>query len=278
MKSFLITPLIFLSFAITTVAQKPDKVLARISYAFTHARDTTQRNNPYTETMLLVIGKNASMYTSFDKINRDLDLPIANTEAIRKAPFKPVTLIDYFYFSKENKFYTREKLFTDYIISEEAPKIDWKIAKDTANFSGISCRKATAYFKGRNWTAWYAPALPFQSGPWKLNGLPGLIIEAYDEKKEVKFEIIRLSNLQENDDPIEYNRSFYFGSEVKFPPDVKATTRTEFDKLMAAFNKDPKGFVAASAGTSVANIRIGGSTTGVSHKVINNPIELPEKK
>jgi GLPGLI family protein len=271
--------LLLLTFITTTAfAQKPDKVLARVSYAFTHTRDTTQRSNPYTETMLLVIGKNASVYTSFDKINRDLDLPIANTEAIRKAPFKPVTVIDHFFFVKENKFYTRQSLFTNYIISEETPKIVWKIAKDTANLSGISCRKATTYYKGRNWTAWFAPALPFQSGPWKLNGLPGLIIEAYDEKKEVKFEIIRFSNLKENDDPVEYKRSFYFSDEVKFPSDVKATTRVEFDKLMSAFNKDPKGFVAAAAGTSVANIRVGGSITGESHKVINNPIELPEKK
>jgi len=262
----------------TSFAQKPDQVLARISYAFTHVRDTTQRSNPYTETMLLVIGKNASMYTSFDRINRDLDLPIANTAAILNAPFKPVTLVDYFFFANENKFYTRQKLVTDYIISDEAPKIEWKIEKDTANFSGISCRKAKAYFKGRNWTAWYAPNLPFQSGPWKLNGLPGLIIEAYDEKKEVKFEILRFDNLQEGNNASEYKRSFYFGEEVKFMPEVKATTREEFDKLYGAYKKDPLGFMAASRGVSTSSIRMGSSMTGTSHTVINNPIELPEKK
>ena len=260
-----------------SLAQKPDKVLARISYAFTHTRDTMQRSNPYTETMLLVIGKNASMYTSFDKINRDLNLPIANTEAIRKAPFKPVTLIDYFFFAKENKFFTREKLFTDYIILDEAPKMEWKIEKDTANFSGISCRKAKAHFKGRDWIAWYAPNLPFQSGPWKLNGLPGLIIEAYDEKREVKFEILQFDNLQESNSAREYKRSFYFGEEVKFMPEVKATTRADFDKLYTAYKKDPMGFMAASSGVSVSNIRMGSSMTGISHTVINNPIELPEK-
>jgi hypothetical protein len=35
--------------------------------------------------------------------------------------------------------------------------------------------------------AWYAPSIPVQEGPWKLSGLPGLVIEAYDDKKDLYF-------------------------------------------------------------------------------------------
>lgn len=58
---------------------------------------------------------------------------------------------------------------------------DWNIDyDDTLEICGYICRKATCTFRGRDWTAWYAPEMPFQSGPWKLHGLPGLILKATD--------------------------------------------------------------------------------------------------
>ena len=52
---------------------------------------------------------------------------------------------------------------------------------------GYTCHKAVADFRGREWIAWYAPELPLSYGPWKLCGLPGLILEAYDNKLEYKY-------------------------------------------------------------------------------------------
>jgi GLPGLI family protein len=284
--SFIIAALIISNIA---AAQTQDKVLARVRYSFIHARDTTKRNDPYTENMLLIIGKNESLYTSYDRINREIaskkqteeyiknqagGTPIATTKA-STAPFKPITLVDYYFYAQENKWVTKDKVMIPYLIEEIAPKINWKISKDTASFSGVKCQKATAAFKGRKWVAWYAPSLPFQSGPWKLNGLPGLIIEAYDEKKEVQFLFAGIENLnKENID----EESFYFGSKFKLPTDTKNATRPEFDKLKAAFDNDPVGFHSAASGLPRNRILSGSSSTGVIHNVINNPIELPEVK
>jgi len=265
-------------------AQKPDKVLARVKYSFIHVRDTSQKNNPYTENMLLVIGKNASVFTSLDRLERELDLPKAKRAP--GTPFKPINPVDIYFFAKENKLISRERFMNAYyLIDEPAQQINWKITKDTISFNGIRCKKAITTFKGRNWIAWYAPELPFQSGPWKLNGLPGLIIQANDEKNEVQFLFSGLDNLKkENLNAAqlelakEHEKSFFFNNEIALQKDAKATTRVEFDKIMDLFKKDPKGFIAAESGVPRANVLIGGSTTGVSHSTINNPIELPEKK
>lgn len=283
MKTIFSILLIILTFS-TSNAQQSDKVLARVTYNFSHVRDTNRRDNPYTENMLLVIGKNSSVYTSLDNIARNLDIPGARPGP--GVPFKPVTFDDLYFFAKEKKLISRQKFMSSYYLIDEAEqKINWKITKDTASFAGIPCKKAIANFKGRNWTAWYAPEMPFQSGPWKLNSLPGLIIEAYDEKKEVQFQIAELDNLKKENLTAEqaaklkiYERNVFFGTEIALQTDAKKTTRAEFDKVYEVYSKDPIGFISAESGRPRNQIFMGVSTTGESHKIINNPIELPEKK
>ena len=57
--------------------------------------------------------------------------------------------------------------------------------KETKEIGKFTCKKATASFRGRNYIAWYSPDIPLPYGPWKLQGLPGLILEAYDTNKYV---------------------------------------------------------------------------------------------
>lgn len=79
-----------------------------------------------------------------------------------------------------------------YVIEEAIPSIEWKLVEETKKINDWLCRKATTTFRGRTYTAWYCQDLPFSYGPWKLSGLPGLILEASDERKEVLFTIRKL--------------------------------------------------------------------------------------
>jgi len=74
-----------------------------------------------------------------------------------------------------------------YYIKENISIIKWKIEKDTKIIGTFNCQKATGTFRGRKYTAWFTNQIPISNGPWKLQGLPGLIIEATDETKEVSF-------------------------------------------------------------------------------------------
>jgi GLPGLI family protein len=70
-------------------------------------------------------------------------------------------------------------------IAEKRPEIEWKLEPETKKIGKFKTHKATALFRGRNYTAWYALEIPLPYGPWKLGGLPGLILEAYDTKKKM---------------------------------------------------------------------------------------------
>ena len=63
--------------------------------------------------------------------------------------------------------------------------MNWKIEKETKKLGKFNCKKATTSFRGRNYTAWFTTEIAVPFGPWKLNGLPGLILEAYDTNKSV---------------------------------------------------------------------------------------------
>lgn len=63
------------------------------------------------------------------------------------------------------------------------PAMSWNITKEQKVIGGYDCIKATTTYRGRGWTAWFTPAITAPYGPWKLHGLPGLILEAYDEEK-----------------------------------------------------------------------------------------------
>ncbi|WP_124642023.1 GLPGLI family protein [Amniculibacterium aquaticum] len=59
--------------------------------------------------------------------------------------------------------------------------INWKITKGKSKkILNYDCELAEADFRGRKWQVWFAKDIPISTGPWKLHGLPGLILEAKD--------------------------------------------------------------------------------------------------
>ena len=70
---------------------------------------------------------------------------------------------------------------------EPMPDIDWTTTDSTMNVAGYECFMATADYHGRRWTAWFAPEIPVCDGPWKLCGLPGIILKAECDGGQYRF-------------------------------------------------------------------------------------------
>ena len=65
--------------------------------------------------------------------------------------------------------------------SEPTPDIVWTLTDDTLTVGGYLCQQATATHRGVAWTVCYTEEIPSSAGPWRLRGLPGLIIKAESE-------------------------------------------------------------------------------------------------
>ncbi len=77
----------------------------------------------------------------------------------------------------------------DYKI-EEKLSFNWEIdnTADTV-ILGYNCVKAYTSYAGRDYTAWFTPEIPISDGPYKFNGLPGLILYISDSANEHIFSL-----------------------------------------------------------------------------------------
>jgi GLPGLI family protein len=292
MKKQLLFALAVLGVITAAKAQKPDTARLMVHYKFTYVDDTTDRAHPHTENMVLYVGKSAGAYWSYDMIEANEQFKKAYAAAVAASPdghpminrMNRGSQTQYFQYPNEQKMLVKDNLFFNtYVIENPLPVIDWKISSDTATFGGLHCQKATCHFKGRDYIAWFSPDLPVRVGPWKLIGLPGVIVDAHDVKNEVVFKFdgiektvlkpieLSVSTNVEPKDQSPILRDLDYDPNIIAPPSgTIKTTQAEFDKLRAAMKKDPQAFA------DPMRIKIKKGPASGSH-AINNPIELPEK-
>lgn len=306
MKKQLLLAVGLLATIIGAKAQKPDTAWLMVHYKFIHVRDTSNRTYDWKENMVLFVGKSASAYRSYDGLVADQQFKKAYAEAVANSPDGRPRInrsgagsrTQYYQYPAKHKLFTKDALMVnDYLIEDAMPAINWKISDDTATFGGLHCQKATGHFKGRDYIVWFCPDLPVHTGPWKLNGLPGVIVDAHDTKNEVIFKFDGVektfplpkdqstgNNTDEKDLPPILRDLNYDPNLIEPPARLTKTTQKEFDKLRAAMEKDPEAFAQA---INAANSRAEGpkmdhfvvvkKPKGDSGPVMNNPIELPEK-
>lgn len=305
-KQLLLAP-VLIATCIIAEAQKPDMARILVHYKFTWYRDTTSRY-PYTENMVLYVGKSASAYRSYDGVVYRAQFKKAYAKAAAKSVDGRVGIdridvgsnAEYYEFPNERKLLTKDKiLINSYVVESPMPVIDWKIIGDTATFDGLHCQKATCHFKGRDYTAWFCPDLPVHTGPWKLNGLPGVIVDARDTKNEVVFQFNGVEKavpapkkrgpaVPEQEQPPIIRDLDDDMNIIASPPRTIKTTQKEFNKLNDIWHKDPQAFAQATMESLQAGLP-GAEPAKFDHiklrpnhlfngPVINNPMELPEKK
>jgi GLPGLI family protein len=93
----------------------------------------------------------------------------------------------------EGRITTTDHIPSDhYLYTENLHLFDWKITDEIIQILGYKAQKATTFFAGRNWIAWFTTQIAYNEGPYKFNGLPGLILKVHDTKNHYLFELVTI--------------------------------------------------------------------------------------
>lgn len=77
-------------------------------------------------------------------------------------------------------------------VLEPMDLFEWTLINERKGIMSYTAYKAETTFRGRSYTAWYTPEIRVNAGPWKFNGLPGLILEVTDSENGVQFHLSSL--------------------------------------------------------------------------------------
>ena len=124
--------------------------------------------------------------------------------------------------------------------------IIWELENVTKTILNYQVQKAKGYFKGNRIEAWFAKELPYQDGPWKFNGLPGLILEVSIPAVNLFIECNKISKINSIDLNLPSNdlvdKIFNWQEYMKFMK--KEFTKT-YHRLMNSHN-DPNSSITVN--------------------------------
>lgn len=223
------------------VATSIDKALIECIYSYKLnvplLESSTNEKELDTYTTILQANGSTSKFWDWNTFKKDsiiytsANLP---ADSLKKLNERYYTKVKYLFAPVIFKNYPKEKItVTDDIIPEdyiyEENKVDrkWALQDGTLKVCGYDCNKAVAKFGGREWTVWYAPEIAISDGPWKLYGLPGLILKASDATGTHTFEAI---SIRKSDRPIYLDKNI---TQLKISRDqfIKNKNKLEEDPM-----------------------------------------------
>ena len=244
------------SLAVQTAAREPviDRAHMKCLYRYVYTFDTL-KNELRDDLLILQIGKEVSKCYSYytfqcDSLRRTPDGAKVWSELFRRATEKDGIYGDFPHVRMSTYVYknypTGQMTITDQISLQDYCYVDslhaqtWTMGDSTREVLGYTCQQAMADFRGRRWTAWFAMDIPISDGPWKLGGLPGLILEAYDEGQQHVFTAVGLEWVK--DELIIFNRPFRGNHRYE------QTNRLEFLRMERRFLMDSNSFIQMETG------------------------------
>lgn len=199
-----------------------DKVRLICEYNYRFQQDSVMTNSVTNELMILQVGHKYSRFTgqnvpdkdSILEANKDADVQYTIDKLMPLIRSQPGNVLAKFSiyksYSKKGRVEMLSELSRDahYRVVHSNALI-WRIEPNRVkHILGYRCQQATTCYAGRRYVAWFTRSIPVSDGPYKFQGLPGLILRVEDTRKQHCFELI---NIQKTNyiKPLYFSKSKY---------------------------------------------------------------------
>lgn len=191
--------------------------------------------------------KNDSTLQDYEKVNMVLDitkkmvkfydLSFLEYDSINKntnSNLQTNSQIDQLLIRKPNEAVNNsyKSLNFDYFVIPSQDELRWNIENDTKYIAEFKLQKATCNFGGRHWIAWFCDAIPLYEGPYKFNGLPGLIFQIEDEKKNFIYSLVKNYIIKDEYLTEDFLETHYGNKPIK-------VTQGQYNKILLDYYNDP---------------------------------------
>lgn len=211
----------------------------RFIYEYRFIIDSTDRSNVEKELTVLDVTSKGSEFYSYQKFKMD---SLASIDA-EKQQFDDSDIINTKHIYRGKINYTVSKIYpsfetyfktfmgsNEYKVSDDRKPV-WKILPEKEKIGEFHTQKAETEIFGRKWTAWFTAEIPIQDGPYKFQGLPGLILKLSDKNETHAFELKGIAKIPEK-------------QKLKTDPRIIAPTEVvinqkQFQKLYVELRNDP---------------------------------------
>lgn len=247
----------------------------RFIYDYKFVTDSTNRDDVKSELMYLDISEKGSKFYSREVYVSDSIITATYKKEIKATGsmnviMKPMTRkgnVRYKIYKNYPNFdtYSLSRTGMDqYKVWDKRP-ITWEILPDKQKIGNWETQKATAEFAGRKWIAWFAEEFPFQDGPYKFRGLPGLIVKLEDATKSHVFELKAVGKYKEETQKV----SEFVGNEREIE-----INQEQYKKVFLENRNDPaKSLKMAVANGAVLQFRDSGGNEISTSEMIRNSVQ-----
>lgn len=220
----------------------------KVAYQFKYLTDSTNKYSEKEDLMVLHhLGETSYYYSELKRkgdstrqadINKGMDMAtmMANRDKYGRGKVALSVVKD---FSKKQLSFVEPILEKTYEYTEAIPSIDWKTTNEKQKILNYEVVKAVGSFGGRVWEAWFAPAIPVADGPYKFQGLPGLILKVQDTKQNFVMTAVAIEqNRPQNFTPTKEN--------------LIRTNKKKYQELKALSVRDFMKFVNVNSEVSIS--------------------------
>lgn len=228
-----------LSFNIIHAQDSANRFLYELSY-----KPNKDSSKIIKQIVILDITDEKSIYRDYLSVSQDsliLDAIQKSQKAGIRLDIEKIYKIPKFTYKVIKNNSVKQVNYTDMILQDQIGYVEpidfkWKIENEKMNINEWDTQKATTFYAGRKWIAWFTTKFPFQDGPYKFSGLPGLIVKIEDEFKNYSWVLSGIEKITNYNE----NSLMEQGSQSKNPLIV---SKDEFLKIYNDYRINPLGSV-----------------------------------